>query len=313
LSPLSLPDPPAANNEPVNPDILIVDEVLSVGDELFRRKSFAKMEEFFKSGKTVLYVSHSANSVNELCSRAILIDNGDLILDGPSKLVTMNYQKYLFSKPALKKKLRDEIIVLNKKLSQGEIEIKPEITSQTKEKKIKIDPDEKDDESRKYLKDYYLQEFKPKSTVVTKNDNIEVEDIDINTLSGKKVNVLVMNSEYIFTYKVKFGADAEKVKFSMAIRTEKGLLITSSISPVGDHYLDKVLKGDEYVIGWKFKCGLLVGNYYTNIGVRSYADEKRKFLYRAVDASVFKVQGEKDKKYYGLVNLEQTARIEKIN
>lgn len=60
----------------VDPDILILDEVLAVGDELFRRKCYARMESFFKGGKTILFVSHEANSINELCSRAILLDRG---------------------------------------------------------------------------------------------------------------------------------------------------------------------------------------------------------------------------------------------
>ena len=58
----------------MDPEILIVDEVLAVGDELFRRKCYAKMEEIFKSGCTVLFVSHTVNTINEICTRAILLD-----------------------------------------------------------------------------------------------------------------------------------------------------------------------------------------------------------------------------------------------
>ena len=66
----------------VDPEILILDEVLAVGDALFKRKCYAKMEEFFNADITILYVSHDANSVNRLCSRAILIEQGEVLLDG---------------------------------------------------------------------------------------------------------------------------------------------------------------------------------------------------------------------------------------
>ena len=77
----------------IDPEILILDEVLAVGDVLFKRKCYAKMEEFFKGGKTIIYVSHDANSVNELCTRAVFLDAGTIILDSDAKTVTSYYQK----------------------------------------------------------------------------------------------------------------------------------------------------------------------------------------------------------------------------
>ena len=82
----------------VEPDILILDEVLAVGDAAFKRKCFAKMEEFFKAGKTVLFVSHDANSVNKLCTRAVLLHGGNIILDGEPKDVTRFYEKLAYAK-----------------------------------------------------------------------------------------------------------------------------------------------------------------------------------------------------------------------
>ena len=72
----------------VDPDILIVDEVLAVGDESFRRKCYLKMEKFFNSGKTVIYVSHNLGSINEICNRAILLNKGNIVFDGEPKLAT---------------------------------------------------------------------------------------------------------------------------------------------------------------------------------------------------------------------------------
>ncbi len=66
----------------IDPEILIIDEALAVGDELFRRKCFARIEQIVSSGKTVVFVSHSLTIIKHLCTRAILLDEGELILEG---------------------------------------------------------------------------------------------------------------------------------------------------------------------------------------------------------------------------------------
>ena len=75
----------------VNPDILIVDEILSVGDIKFQEKSLNKMMELIKGGTTVLYVSHSLDSIRELCDRVIWLDHGKIVEIGPSKKVCDEY------------------------------------------------------------------------------------------------------------------------------------------------------------------------------------------------------------------------------
>jgi lipopolysaccharide transport system ATP-binding protein len=68
----------------LEPDILIIDEVLSVGDASFQKKCLSKMEGESQSGRTVLFVSHSMASISRLCSRTILLDEGNLVHDGPT-------------------------------------------------------------------------------------------------------------------------------------------------------------------------------------------------------------------------------------
>ncbi len=81
----------------VDPDILIVDEALSVGDARFQRKSFAKIEEFRKSGRTILLVSHDLNTINTFCDQAILLERGEIIEQGEPYRVTQIYHKMSFS------------------------------------------------------------------------------------------------------------------------------------------------------------------------------------------------------------------------
>ncbi len=75
----------------IDPDILILDEVLSVGDAVFKEKSYDKIKEFFDKGKTILYVSHSMESIKTLCNRAIFIDKGILVIDGDPESVIAKY------------------------------------------------------------------------------------------------------------------------------------------------------------------------------------------------------------------------------
>lgn len=80
-----------------DPDILIVDEALAVGDELFQLKCIRRIQEIKESGATILFVSHSTHTINQICDRAVLIDGGRVIQYGPAKSVSERYNKLLFS------------------------------------------------------------------------------------------------------------------------------------------------------------------------------------------------------------------------
>jgi ABC-type polysaccharide/polyol phosphate transport system ATPase subunit len=75
----------------VDPDILVVDEVLAVGDAAFRAKSKRKFEEFKDGGRTIILVSHSMGQVTELCDRVIWLDGGRVRMDGPPEDVVAAY------------------------------------------------------------------------------------------------------------------------------------------------------------------------------------------------------------------------------
>jgi ABC-type polysaccharide/polyol phosphate transport system ATPase subunit len=85
----------------VDPDILLIDEILSVGDEAFQRKCIERIEDFQRRGKTIVYVSHSMESVKKICTRAILLHEGHMIADGAPDEVFERYNEFLY-KPAAK-------------------------------------------------------------------------------------------------------------------------------------------------------------------------------------------------------------------
>jgi lipopolysaccharide transport system ATP-binding protein len=115
----------AANLEP---EILIVDEVLAVGDAQFQKKCLGKMEDVGKQGRTVIFVSHSMPTIASLCNRAILLESGRLVKDGPTSDVVMHYYTSGQSSPASadfsNRRVGDNVVRLLKgeiKNSKGEV------------------------------------------------------------------------------------------------------------------------------------------------------------------------------------------------
>ncbi len=75
-----------------NPDILLVDEILAVGDQSFQKKCFNKMEEFQKNGVTIVYVTHALDSLEGFCDRAMLLERGDMKIIGSVNKVVSQYR-----------------------------------------------------------------------------------------------------------------------------------------------------------------------------------------------------------------------------
>ena len=80
----------------IDPDILIIDEALSVGDAKFQRKSFGKIQEFRNVGRTILLVSHDPNTISTFCDHAILLDKGRVLDQGEPHRISLVYYKMLF-------------------------------------------------------------------------------------------------------------------------------------------------------------------------------------------------------------------------
>ena len=79
----------------MNPDILLIDEVLAVGDKNFQEKCLQKMEEFAKGSKSIVFISHNLEAVRKLCTRVILLDQGTIVAEGnPEKVINIYTSKY---------------------------------------------------------------------------------------------------------------------------------------------------------------------------------------------------------------------------
>lgn len=272
----------------VEPDILILDEVLAVGDALFKRKCYAKMEEFFKGGRTIIYVSHSANSVKELCTSAILMDSGDILLSGPTTEITKVYQKYVYAPDDRKD------IVLKGALAEVK---KPEknISSKIKKKSYFLEGDV----------DYFVPDLTPNSTTEYGNKAVNITDAKITTLEGKQVNMLGFGRKYIYSVKYvsREQKDYKKVTFGFSIKNSKGVRI-SAIDPARAYqqavFYEKLSTGDEVVLSYEFECRLPAGVYFIDSGLSSFASGEQEVLNRVVDITSFQVVDLPNRIYGGL-------------
>jgi len=292
----------------VEPDILILDEVLAVGDAAFKRKCFAKMEEFFKAGKTVLFVSHDANSVNKLCSRAVLLHGGNIILDAEPKDVTRFYEKLAYAKESDHPAVLQEIAAFQ----QQSPALHPAPEGQEGQEGNADVPVELEPEKAR-LKPYYLPELVSKSALTYPTDRAEIIDPHFTTLSGKRVNVLVSGEEYLYTYKVAFKDAARQLSLGMQLKDMHGVAITAASL----HYdplrlIEQVPRNSSLKASWRFTCNLLTGHYFSNAGAAEVIDGEPVFIARVVDAAVIKVIADEKSIVRGTVDLGQILEVEAL-
>ncbi len=269
----------------IDPEILILDEVLSVGDIHFKRKSYTKMQEFFESGKTIIYVSHSSSEISRLCSRAVMLHGGEILMDGDPKEVTKYYEKYLFAKDENKQEILDEIKTTT-------LKIKP-ISKVEKNNTRSLDSVNLDQKS------FYITGLESKNRIEYDNSLLEIYDIKIENLDGKKVNNLITNERYNYCYKLKFKKSFEKIFCGMQFLNEKGVLISGAAH---EEDISGAVEGEILQIKWNFNCAMHAGVYYTNTAV---VDAHKVYINRVIDSYMFKVLPSK-KLANGIVSLQES-------
>lgn len=299
----------------VEPDILILDEVLAVGDAVFKRKCFAKMEEFFKAGKTVLFVSHDSNSVNKLCTRAVLLHGGNIILDAEPKEVTRYYEKLAYAQEKDHQSILEEIATLQHQ--ECAADSAPAVQKQTIAHSAKdgaaktASGTAKPEKAR--LQPYYIPELVSKTALTYPSDRAEILDPHFTTMAGERVNVLVSGDEYFYTYTVAFKDDAKKLSLGMQFKDMHGVAITAASL----HYdplrlIERVSRNSSLKVSWRFTCNLLTGHYFSNAGVAEVIDGEPVFIARVVDAVVIKVIADEKRIVRGTVDLGQVLEVETL-
>lgn len=262
----------------VDPDILIIDEALAVGDEAFQRKCFSRLNEFKGKGRTVVFVSHATNTVVELCDRALLMDGGEQIYIGRPKRVVNLYHRLIYSPPAKRADVRTEIkgIAPDFELSFAE---KLDNTSEC--------IGEQDRESG--VADYQ-EGLLPSSSVEYLSQGVTIDNVRMEDEAGQKVNVLVAGQIYSYCYTAKFTKNAERVRFGMIFKSITGVEIGGQVSHEQGNGIREVLAGTTLDVCFRFENRLLPGTYFSNSGVLGHTDDGETYLHRVLDAYLFRVK-----------------------
>jgi len=253
----------------IKPDILIIDEALAVGDVAFQRKCFAKMEQIRKTGATILFVSHSEESIVNLCNRAIWLSDGEKVIDGEPKFVTGLYMKNT------NKKVIDKIIIKN------ELE---ELENQEEIKKREIQ-----NKNKSNMKEFYDPLLRSKSTIYYEEKGAKISNVRITTLDDIEVNTLNSNNRYSIIFDVLFKKKFKDVNFGIVIKDLKGNNIFGASYEMLKHAKIKSISSSSYTINFIFDCLLVEGIFVVDLAVHDDFKTHRHVLHRINDAFIFKV------------------------
>jgi len=287
----------------VDPEILVVDEALSVGDEGFQRKCFARIDAIRDSGATVLFVSHSASTVVDLCDRAILLDKGELLTSGTPRHVISRYQKLLYAPVDRASQIREEIRASGTDDSPaGPVSrIAPTIVANGDGKLAAPAEDE--------IEAYWEEGMESSSTVTYENRGSTIESPHIQTLAGCKVNVLVPGGTYVYTYQVHVQRTLANVRCGMMIRSLTGVEIGGAATTTLQEALPVVEAGTILNVRFRFRCLLAPGVYFLNAGVLAALDEGEEYVDRRIDVAMFRVMPESTRLATGFVDLDVVPQV----
>lgn len=283
----------------VNPDILIIDEALSVGDELFQRKCFSRIESIRQNGATILFVSHSSTAVIELCDRAVLMDAGEKLASGHPKQIIGRYQKLLYAPADRREFIRNQI-----RLANDEVASVLGVSPETQQGRVT------GSEEIQVQEESFDPGLMPSSTIMYESRGACIKSPEVTTLTGQKVNNLVQGRSYRYKYKVLFTRSASRVRFGMLIKTTSGVELGGGISASeSESGLDYVERDSIYDVEFGFRCALNPGVYFLNAGVVGYIDETEAYLHRSLDCACIKVMASSNEFSNGIINFDVAPEI----
>ena len=285
----------------VNPDVLIVDEALSVGDARFQRRSFSRMEQYRDAGKTILLVSHDTNTVAEFCDRAILLEQGKIIADSDdAKAVVRQYHELLFGGATTKMAaIRENGAIDNKALAPPE---NPDIDGD-------VDDDAATDASAStpapkadaQLSDHYESVTKALGEPGIGDGRAKILDAAILDTSGTPVRILNANTDYFFWMRVEAQRDGVEIVPGFLIKSKKGVdLYGYDTSWARIDNIGPLKAGERADIRLRITNHLADGDYFLTLGLSDAESEKIDLRFDLIE---FKTSGTEHAYTTSVVNL----------
>jgi lipopolysaccharide transport system ATP-binding protein len=225
----------------MEPELLIVDEALAVGDIRFQRKCYRHFHELQSSGTTVIFVTHAVELVRSHCDRAILLNNGKIDSIGEPKEVIHDYLELMFAPDPRKGSLR------------GEIET-PEAVS-------KLAPGREFKDSCMHRRSYNPDEFR------WGNGSAEIRDFSIKTPKADDPVNFERGSAIELQMKVYFHEPMEGIIYGLTIRTVDGVMVFGANTRSRHIETKRRTRGETANVCFRFTLNLLPGEYFLSLGV----------------------------------------------
>ncbi len=255
----------------IEPEILIVDEALSVGDVFFQVKCYKKFEEFKRAGKTILFVTHDMGSISKYCDRAILLNKGTKLYEGDTKEAIDIYKKVL--------------------VGQEDVIEEEDATEVTDIKNV--------------------DNWKSNLTVnpnVVEYGTKKAEIIDYCVIENNNItNTICKNNEFSIKIKVRFNETIENPIFAFTIKTLKGVDVTGTNTLFEKWDTGIVKKNETREITFTQKMVLQGGQYMLDLGCTGYIGDDFTVYHRLYEVCNISVVS--DKNTVGFFDTNSTVTV----
>lgn len=271
----------------INPEILIVDEALSVGDVFFQAKCYKKFEDFKKMGKTILFVSHDLGSISKYCDRVVLLNRGKKLAEGTPKEMVSMYKRIMVNQDKA-----EEIAAHQMDMSALEEEDEKEIKEAACEGLWKSH----------YNLNPNVDEYG--------NGAAEIVDFAIIDENGNYTNAIVKGTRFRLKSKVKFKQDIQDPIFTYTFKNIQGVAITGTNTMYEKKDVPLAKEGETYVATFEQDMFLQGGEYLLSMSCTGYKNGDFQVYHRLYD--VCSVTVVSDKNTVGFYDMNSVTTVEKI-
>ena len=289
----------------IDPEILIVDEALSVGDVFFQAKCYHKFEEFKKQGKTILFVSHDLSSISKYCDRAVLLNQGVLIGEGAPKKMIDIYKQVLVGQYELPSSEGENLL--------DDDDIRKAAGEADERANAKLGKSDKGATDAKAGDNAGAASNKAKDAAANPNaleygdGKAEITDFFVTDSNGTVTSSIIKGTEFTVHMKVKFKEDVAAPIFALTFKNIMGIEITGTNSMVEKAFLEPVKKGDVKEISFTQKMSLQGGEYLLSFGVTGFEQNDFTVYHRLYDALNITVVS--DKNTVGYYDMNTTCKV----
>lgn len=278
----------------IEPEILIVDEALSVGDVFFQAKCYHKFEEFKEMGKTIVFVSHDLSSISKYCDRVVLLNQGTKLGEGRPKEMIDIYKQVLVGQYAAPEAEQDRLLddeELRRAASGGKAGMKSggKAGSAEQDAAVAENPE--------------LLEYGSKKAVIT--------EYYITDEQGIRTSAIIKGSTFSICMKVRMEEDIQAPIFAFTIKNVRGTEITGTNTMFEKAFLEPVYAGDIREVSFKQEMNLQGGDYLLSLGVTGYENDDFTVYHRLYDVLNLSVISDKDTVGFYDMNSEiEVRRVE---